>query len=24
MERSITEDKVFKWLLDRNDVSTNA
>jgi len=23
MERSITEDKVFKWLLDRNDVSTN-
>jgi trigger factor len=24
MERSITEDKVFKWLMDRNDVSTNA
>ena len=24
MERSITEDKVFKWLLERNDVSTNA
>ncbi len=24
MERSITEDKVFKWLLDRNDVLTNA
>ena len=24
MERSITEDKVFKWLLGRNDVSTNA
>jgi trigger factor len=24
MERSITEDKVFKWLFDRNDVSTNA
>ena len=24
MERSITEEKVFKWLLDRNDVSTNA
>ena len=24
MERGITEDKVFKWLLDRNDVSTNA
>jgi trigger factor len=24
MEKSITEDKVFKWLLDRNDVSTNA
>ncbi|HEY8832256.1 MAG TPA: trigger factor, partial [Gemmatimonadaceae bacterium] len=24
MERSITEDKVFKWLLDRNDVSSNA
>ena len=24
MERSITEDKVFKWLVDRNDVSTNA
>ncbi|MFL5484848.1 MAG: trigger factor, partial [Gemmatimonadaceae bacterium] len=24
MERSLTEDKVFKWLLDRNDVSTNA
>jgi trigger factor len=24
MERSITEDKVFKWLLDRNDVSTHA
>jgi trigger factor len=24
MERSITEDKVFKWLLDRNDISTNA
>jgi trigger factor len=24
MERSITEDKVFKWLLDKNDVSTNA
>jgi len=24
MERSITEDKVFRWLLDRNDVSTNA
>ena len=24
MERSITEDRVFKWLLDRNDVSTNA
>jgi trigger factor len=24
MERSITEDKVFKWLLDRNEVSTNA
>jgi trigger factor len=24
MERSITEDKVFKWLIDRNDVSTNA
>ena len=24
MERSITEDKVFKWLLDRNDVATNA
>jgi trigger factor len=24
MESSITEDKVFKWLLDRNDVSTNA
>jgi trigger factor len=24
MERSITEDKVFKWLMDRNDVLTNA
>ncbi len=24
MERGITEDKVFKWLLERNDVSTNA
>ena len=24
MERSITEDKVFQWLLGRNDVSTNA
>jgi trigger factor len=24
MERSITEDKVFKWLMDRNDVSTHA
>jgi trigger factor len=24
MERSITEDKVFKWLMDRNDVPTNA
>ncbi len=24
MERSITEDKVLKWLLDRNDVLTNA
>ena len=24
MEKSITEDKVFKWLLDRNDVLTNA
>ncbi|MFN2636952.1 MAG: trigger factor [Gemmatimonadaceae bacterium] len=24
MERSITEDKVFSWLLDRNDVLTNA
>ena len=24
MERGITEDKVFKWLMDRNDVSTNA
>jgi hypothetical protein len=24
MERGITEDKVFKWLLDRNDVLTNA
>jgi trigger factor len=24
MEKSITEDRVFKWLLDRNDVSTNA
>ena len=24
MERSITEDKVFKWLLDRSDVLTNA
>lgn len=24
MERSITEDKVFGWLLDRNDVLTNA
>jgi trigger factor len=24
MERSITEDKVFKWLLDRNDVPSNA
>jgi trigger factor len=24
MERSITEDKVFQWLLSRNDVSTNA
>src|SRR5437667_7544706 len=24
MERSITEDKVFKWLLDRNDGSTKA
>ena len=24
MERSITEDNVFKWLLERNDVSTNA
>jgi hypothetical protein len=24
MERSLTEDKVFTWLLDRNDVSTNA
>ena len=24
MERSITEDKVFKWLLDRNDVVSNA
>src|SRR3954470_8769482 len=24
MERSITEEKVFKWLLGRNDVSTDA
>lgn len=24
MERSITEDNVFKWLLERNDVLTNA
>jgi trigger factor len=24
MERSLTEDKVFKWLLDKNDVLTNA
>jgi len=24
MERSITEDKVFRWLLERNDVLTNA
>ncbi|HXG71615.1 MAG TPA: trigger factor [Gemmatimonadaceae bacterium] len=24
MERSLTEDKVFKWLMDRNDVPTNA
>ena len=24
MERSITEDKVFKWLMDRNDVVSNA
>ena len=24
MERSITEDNVFRWLLDRNDVLTNA
>ena len=24
MERSITEENVFKWLLERNDVSTNA
>jgi len=24
MERGITEDKVFKWLLERNDVPTNA
>ena len=24
MERGITEDKVFRWLLDRNDVLTNA
>jgi trigger factor len=24
MERSITEDNVFKWLLDRNDVVSNA
>ena len=24
MEKSITEDKVFKWLLDRNDLLTNA
>ena len=24
MERSLTEDKVFKWLMDRNDVVTNA
>jgi trigger factor len=24
MERGLTEDKVFKWLLDRNDVLTNA
>lgn len=24
MERSITEDKVFRWLMDRNDVLTNA
>lgn len=24
IERSITEDKVFRWLLDRNEVHTNA
>jgi trigger factor len=24
MERSITEDNVFRWLLDRNDILTNA
>jgi trigger factor len=24
IERSVTEDKVFKWLLDRNEVQTNA
>ncbi|MBA3646686.1 MAG: trigger factor [Gemmatimonadaceae bacterium] len=24
IERSITEDKVFRWLLDRNEVQTNA
>ncbi|MEO7822730.1 MAG: hypothetical protein ABIS15_03910, partial [Gemmatimonadaceae bacterium] len=24
MERSITEDNVFKWLLERNDVLPNA
>ena len=24
MERSITEDNVFRWLMDRNDVLTNA
>jgi trigger factor len=24
MERSITEDNVFRWLLERNDVLTNA
>ena len=24
IERSITEDKVFRWLLERNEVITNA
>jgi hypothetical protein len=24
IERSITEDKVFRWLLERNEVHTNA